>query len=354
MAGTEARPPRQMRKEAKILFVYDPEIDPSAVLAHNLRKALAGWDITVSGAKLTTLLFETRKYNVVHLFMPAGAKASKFVHKLKGKTKIIHTLVSSPQEDDYKNLIAVDCFVVFSDSDRKKIREVLPGTMVELIPPTVELPDINILQPSSEIRQQFDVGERVLALALNDISNKQQFDFFLYIAREYNRHDEFRLLIPRFQIDEQTLEWRKKLQDQINMERLKSTTLIDVDVDLHSLIDCTDIALNLQKQHNPFFDFPLSMIEAMLIGKPVLCFDVPPYNESLKAFRKNWACKNIEEFVRESKDIRHELRNLEQLSTELARYSRTIFSVDRVGSLHRSMYTKVLNEQDVKVHDGTI
>jgi glycosyltransferase involved in cell wall biosynthesis len=343
-----------MRKEAKILFVYDPEIDQSAVLAHTLRKALAGWDITVTGAKLTTLLFETRNYNLVHLFMPANAKAAKFIHKLKGKTKIIHTLVSSPQEEDYKNLIGVDCFVVFSDNDRKKIRELFPGTLVELIPPTVELPDINILQPSSEIRQQFNVGERLLALALNDISNKNQFDFFLYMAREYNRHDQFRLLIPRFQMDDETLKWRKNLQDQINTERLQSTTLIDVDVDLHSLIDCTDIALHLRKHHNPYFDFPLSMIEAMLIGKPVLSFDVPPYSEFLKAFRKNWACKNIEEFVRESKDIRHELRNLEQLSTELARYSRTFFSIDRVGSSHRSMYTKVLNEQDVKVHDGTV
>ncbi len=343
-----------MRKEAKILFVYDPDIDASAIFANTLRKALAGWDITVSGAKFTTLLFETRNYNVVHLFMPAGAKAAKFAHKLKGKTKIVHTLVSSPQEEDYKNLVGVDCFVVFSDNGRKKIRELMPGTMVELIPPTVELPDINILQPSSELRQQFDVGERLLALALNDITDKQQFEFFLYIAREYNRRNEFRLLIPRFQMDEETLEWRKKLQDQINVEKLQSTTLIDVDIDLHSLIDCTDIALNFQKQHNPYFDFPLSMIEAILIGKPVLCFDVPPYNESIKAFRKNWACRNIEEFVRESKDIRHELRNLEQLSTELARYSRTIFSPDRVGSSHRSMYTKVLNEQDVKVHNGNV
>jgi glycosyltransferase involved in cell wall biosynthesis len=343
-----------MRKEAKILFVYDPEIDSSAVFADTLRKALAGWDIIVTGAKLTTLLFETRKYNVVHLFMPAGVKSSKFIHKLKGKRKIIHTLISAPQEKDYKNLIGADSFVVFSDNDRKKIRELMPGTNVELIPPTVELPDINILQPSSELRQQFEVGERLLVLALSDVTNKQQFDFFLYIAREYNRRNEFRLLIPRFQTDDETIEWRKKLQDQINQERLQSTTLIDVEVDLHSLIDCTDVVLNLQKQPDPNFDFPLSMIEAMLIGKPVLCFDVPPYNESVKAFRKNWACKNIEEFVRESKDICHELRNLEQLSTELARYSRTIFSVDRVGSLHRSMYTKVLNEQDVRVHDASV
>jgi glycosyltransferase involved in cell wall biosynthesis len=343
-----------MRKEAKILFIYDPEIDSSAVFANTLRKALAGWNVTASGARLTTLLFETRKYNIVHLFMPVGVKASKFIHKLKGKTKIIHTLLSAPQEEDYKNLVGVDCFIVFSDSDRKKIRELMPGTYVELIHPTVELPDINILQPSSELRQQFEVGERLLALALNDVTNKQQFDFFLYIAREYNRRNEFRLLIPRFQNDDETIEWRKKLQAQINVERLQSTTLIDVDIDLHSLIDCTDVALNLQKQHNPSFDFPLSMIEAMLIGKPVLCFDVPPYNESVKAFRKNWACKNIEEFIRESKDIRHDLRNLEQLSTELARYSRTIFSADRVSSLHRSMYTKVLNEQDVKVHNGSV
>ena len=48
-----------MRKEAKILFIYDPEIDSSAVFADTLRKALAGWDIIVTGAKLTTLLFET-------------------------------------------------------------------------------------------------------------------------------------------------------------------------------------------------------------------------------------------------------------------------------------------------------
>ncbi len=338
-----------MRKEAKILYIYDPEIDSSAVLADTLRKALAGWDITVSGAKLTTLLFETRKFNVVHLFMPAGVKASKFIRKLSGKTKIIHTLVAAPEKEDYKNLVGGDCLVVFSDHDRKTIRELLPGITVELIPPTVNLPDINILQPSSELRERFQVGERLLALALNDISNKQQFDAFLYVVREYNRRGEFRLLVPRFRMDNETLEWRKKLQNQIDQERLHSTTLIDVDVDLHSLLDCTDIALHLRKDRDNYFDFPLSMIEAILIGKPVLCFDVPPYNESIKGFRKNWACKNIEEFIRESKDIRHGPGNLEQLSTELARYSRTIFSADRVASQHRTIYTNVFNQQDVRV-----
>lgn len=338
-----------MRKEAKILYIYDPEIDSSAVLADTLRKALAGWDITVSDAKLTTLLFETRKYNVVHLFMPAGVKASKLIRKLSGKTKIVHTLVAAPEKEDYKNLVAGDCLIVFSDHDRKTVRDLLPGITVELIPPTVNLPDINILQPSNELRERFKVGERLLALALNDVSNKQQFDAFLYVVREYNRRGEFRLLVPRFRTDNETLEWRKKLQNQIDQERLHSTTLIDVDVDLHSLLDCTDIALHLRKDRDNYFDFPLSIIEAILIGKPVLCFDVPPYNESIKGFRKNWACKNIEEFIRESKDIHHGPGNLEQLSTELARYSRTIFSADRVASLHRTMYTNVLNRQDARV-----
>jgi glycosyltransferase involved in cell wall biosynthesis len=339
-----------MRKEARILYIYDSEIESSRVLAEQLRSGLTGWDITITDAKFTTLLFEARKYNVVHLFLPlASSKASQFVRKLAGKTKVVQTAIAVPQLEDFNKNFGLERLIVFCESDHQRILELHPEMQVEVIPPTVILPDVNHLQHSGEIKNKFEVGERLLAVALNDVSTRQHFDSFLYVIREFNRRGEFRLIVPRFKTNLETLKWRKELQNQIDNERLHSTTLLQEDSNLHSLIDSADFTIHLRKDRDQYFDFPLSIVESCLIGKPVLCFNIPPFNEFISRFHKNWAFNNIEEMINEARDLQRTAINLEQLSTELARYARTTLSLDRIASMYRKVYEGIFERQGAKV-----
>ncbi len=339
-----------MRKEARILYICDPEIEASRILADHLHNALNGWNISISEAKLSTLLFESRKYNVVHLFLPlTSSKALQFVRRLSGKAKLIQTAIAVPETlERYDHLL--DRLILFCESDRQRIQEISPHLQIDVIYPTVSLPDVNHLQHSSEVKKKFEIGERLLAVALNDVSNKQHFDSFLYVVREFNRRGEFRLIVPRFKTDPETLKWRKELQKQIENEGLRSTTLLQEDFDMHSLLDSADFAIHLRKDRDIHFDFPLFIVEAALSGKPVLSFNVRPYNEFIASFKKYWAFSTIEEMINEARDLHRNASNLEQLSTELARYARTNCSVDRVAQLYRVVYERVLQSQGEKVN----
>jgi hypothetical protein len=339
-----------MTKEAKILSIYDSEIESSRILAEQLRSRLPGWNISITDAKLTTLFFEARKYSAVHLFLPLGSsKASQFVRKLAGKTKVVQTAIAVPHAEDFNKTVGLERLIVFCENDRQQSLKVHPEMQVDVIPPTVILPDVNHLQHSGEIKSKFEVGDRSFAVALNDVSSKQHFDSFLYVIREFNRRSEFRLVVPRFKADPESRKWRNELQTQLENERLHSTILLQEDFNLHSLLDSADFTIYLRKDRDSSFDFPLSIIEACLIGKPVLCFNIPPYSEFISDFRKNWAFSTIEEMINEARDLHHKAFNLEQLSTELARYARSIFSLDRVASLYRKVYEEVLERQSAKV-----
>jgi hypothetical protein len=332
-----------MRKEAKILFVFDPNNASCGTFVEALKKALAGWDITIGAPGLMTRLFEVRKYNLVHSFHSPGDKAASFLKALPGNIRKVQTLLGPPAKpEDYRSLIVAHRAIVFSQSDREIAQKTVLATPIEAIPPCAVVPDVNHLQPSTEVRASFQVEDRMLVVALSDVSSKEDFDGFVYVTREYNRRGGFRFLVPSYRNDKETRLWRRRVQQMVEQEKLTSTTFIDEEIDLHSLIDSADMAVYLQKRRNPTFDFSLDVLEASALGKPVLCFDVPPYNETLREFVPSWICTNIEDFVRESHDLRKNAASLEQTATDLARFARERFSAEKVAAQYKAVYESVL------------
>lgn len=332
-----------MRKEARILFVFDPENAFCKTFVESLQKALTGWDITVGAPGLMTRLFEVRKYNLIHSFHPPEERAAAFVKALPDGIRKVQTLLGPPEKPEmYRNLIVGNRAVVFSKKDQELAQKAVPGTPVDCIPPCTSLPDVNLLQPSSKVRESFQVGDRLMAVALSDISSKEDFDNFIYVTREYNRRSEFRFLLPRFRKDKETQLWRDRIQVMIDNEKLAGATLLNQDVDLHSLLDAADMAVYLRKGREPRFDFSLHVLEAAALGKPVLCYDIPPYNETLKEFVPAWVCSNTEDIVRESKNLRKNAAQLEQISTDMARFARDRFSAEKIAAQYRSIYESAM------------
>ncbi|HSP05658.1 MAG TPA: glycosyltransferase [Acidobacteriota bacterium] len=332
-----------MRKEARILYSFDPENTFCKNFVETLRKALTGWDITLGAPGLMTRLFEVRKYNLIHSFHAPEEKAAGFVKALPDNVRKVQTLLGPPAKPEaYRKLIVGHRAVVFSRTDRDLAQKTVPGTPVDWIPPCSALPDMNLLQPSSQVRDSFQVGDRFMVVALCDISSKEDFDNFIYVTREYNRRGEFRFLLPRFIKDKDTLLWRDRIRVMIEQERLTCATLLDQDVDLHSLLDAADMAVYLRKGREPGFDFSLHVLEAINLGKPVLCYNIPPYNETLKEFAPAWSCTNTEEVVRESQNLRKSAAQIEQISTDMARFARDRFSADKIAAQYRAIYETAL------------
>lgn len=325
-------------KPAKVLFIYDSKVEAAKSFVESLRQALSDFDIQTVPSGVSALL-QARKYPIVHVFAPATSRNATL--KKGAGRYVIQTMLAPARPSEIQSVIFGDTVVVFSKQDQAAIKESSPKTDVHCIPPSVSLLPATSLTPANKIREKYDVRERLLALALNDVCDEQHFDAFLYIMREYNRRDGFRLLMPNYNRDKQTLLWRKRVQETIHNEKLSSTILLDASTDLHSLIDGCDVVIDTRKQRDREFDFPLSAMEALMRGKPLLCFNIPPLNEALHSYRPLWVCNTNEDYVRESKDLLKEARNLEQIGTDIARLARDRYGAEAVAKAYRNLYMTV-------------
>lgn len=324
-----------------------PPADPEAAeFVAALKNALPGRDITVIDAKLTTLLFEVRKYDLVHFFIRPDGKSSQLAKKFSGKIQAVQTLLDRPSKPaDLQKLLFGETVVVFSNATKQLLESNTPGSKARVIPPCVHLPDVTQLAAGSEIRERYQVGDRVLVVALNDLLNQKEFDSFLYIAREYNRRDVFRFLIPVYEKTKAADSWRAKLQYSIDMEKLDAVTILKGGEDLHSLIDASDWTVSITRNRegeDGTLEFPLRGLEALLRGKPLLCFAQSPISEIVRQFKSNWVTKNTEDFIRESRDIQKEEKRLEEISTELARFARSQFDPAVVAAAYEDIYNRLM------------
>jgi glycosyltransferase involved in cell wall biosynthesis len=335
----------------KILFVIPPADAEAAQFVHSLKNALHGAEVTITDAKLGTLLFEARKYDLVHFFIRPGGKSSQFVRKPGEKARSVQTVLSRPTaKADINKLLFADSIIVLSEGTKKLIERQVDSSRICVIRPCVDLPDPTQLAPSSVVRERFNVGERMLVIVLNDMQNQKEFDSFLYIAREYNRRDVFRFLLPVYYETKAAESWRAKLQYSIGMEKLESVTILKGDQEDHSLIDASDMALLVtRREEDPqSLELPLRGVEALLRGKPVLCFVQSSLSEVIAEFKPNWVTSNTEDFVRESRDIQKEQTRLDEISTELARFARTQFSPSAVAAAHQEIYNRLLMRSPVR------
>jgi hypothetical protein len=333
-------------EDAKILFVVPAENQQARQFASSLKHAMPHRNIAITDAGITGLLFELRKHDLVHFFLPAAGRSAPWLRKIGAKAKTVHTLLSQPSSAaQYKDALIGDAIVVFSESARAAIEQNAPGKRVTVAPPCIHLPDATTLSPASTVRQKAGVAERMLVITLNEMTDRNEFDSLLYIAREFNRREVFRFLIPQYKTTKNTLLWRDRLRNTIETEKLTSATLMQEPADFHSLLDAADIALYFDRNDNNDFEFPLTVIEALLRGKPVICFDKPPINEYLRNFNENWIARNTEDFVREARDLQKREASLEEISTELARYARSHFEPASVAARYHELYNRLLIKQ---------
>jgi glycosyltransferase involved in cell wall biosynthesis len=324
-----------MESKPKILFVYPFANAEAKTFVESLAAGMG--DVRFSDTGFSTLFLQLKKFDIVHFFLPATRKPPFGVFRKGPKTRSFQTILNSP-EKSYKKLIFTDHMVVFSKQERSAILEEYPEATVVVIPPCTQM--VANYEPSTAIREKYDAQDRLLVIALNDFSDQAHFTAFLYTVREYNRRGGFRFVIPVYRQDKQSLLWRSRLAEAIQKEKLHATTMLDAPVDVHSLIDAADFTLLMDKRPTHEFGFPLLVVEALCAGKPVLCYNVPPVNEIVSSFRKDWIANVNEDFSRMSRDLLKEAPRLEQISTDLSRFAQSKMSVKNVAQSYWQLYNE--------------
>lgn len=333
-----------MEPQAKILFVCPFENAEAKAFVDSLAQGLKHWNIQVSDSGLRTFLFEAKKFDVAHFFLPVSGRAAHRAVRKGSKTKIVQTLLNTPADaDKYKKSILGNHVVTFSEQEKTRIQKQFPDVSADVILPCAARPPVEKLESASSIRERYDVRDRLFAVALNDFSDQKHFTTFLYTVREYQRRGGYRFVIPLYSQDRKSLLWRQRLKNAIVQEKLSATTLLDVPVDLHSLIDATDVTLYIDKRQEREFSFPLRVVEALCAGKPLISYNIPPVSEIVGAFRKEWLAIEYEDFSRISRDLHKHAGDLEQISTELARFARARMSVEKVAERYKNLYNSLFS-----------
>lgn len=330
-----------MQPDARILFVVPFSNSDANAFVHALANGMKDWNVTVMDSRLTILLFETRKYDLVHFFLPVEQSRRRLMRN-RPTTAVFQTLLSNLDQADSADAIFASSVITFSEKQNAIISQIRPNIKTEVILPCIPKIEMGKLEPSSIIRERYAVQDRIFIVALSDFHDQQHFAAFLYTAREYQRRGGFRFLIPQYREDKQTLLWRKRLQNAITQEKLTATTLLDPGVDLHSLIDSADMALYMNKNPVRDFSFPLIAVEALCAGKPVIAYSSSPISEVVEKFQPAWVASVYEDFSRISKDLLKQTTRLEQISTELARYARSRMDVFTVAERYKELYKPIL------------
>ena len=332
-----------MNKQPAILLVYPPKNEPCKIFAAALQDSLSGWKATAREAKMATFLLQSRKTDLLHFILPPDSTLLALARKVAAKKASVHTIVAvPPQDQSYTEVLCSRNVVVFTQREKAEVDRSVPGASVHVIAPCKGMPAHDSLQSAAHLREKYQVGDRLLAVALTDMTNRPAFDAFLYICREYNRRGGFRFLIPPYDRGKETSIWRGRLEQTIRQERLTAVTLMDAGADTHSLLLSADFAVHLQREPDYQFGFSFPAIDFLLLGKPVICFNQPALNEVIHAFQPRWVANNIEDVVRASRDLRKDQSQLPQISVKLAQYAKEIFSPENVASRYQALYHHVL------------
>ena len=333
-----------MTTKNKVLFVCPFGNVEAKTFVESLARGLEGWNIKVSDSGLRTFLFEVRKFDIAHFFLPASETTFRGAIRKGSGTRIVQTVINTPAHpEDYRQAIFADSVITFSEQEQRAINQLLPDASVHTIPPCRSQQKFENLEAPHSIRERYDVQDRLFVVALNDFSDQEHFTTFLYTVREYQRRGGFRLLIPLYRRDRQSLLWRKKLHNAIVQEKLSATTLLEKEVDLDSLIDAADMTLLIDKRKNRPFGFPMTAIAALCAGKPVITYNLPPVDEIIAEFREEWLVKAYEDFSRISRDLLKHSSGLEQVSTELAHFARARLSVESVAERYKNLYISLFS-----------
>ena len=308
-----------------------------------LHRTIHGPNIQIKETGLTTLTLDSSKQDLVHFFHSASSRISSLVKKTKGKTKTVQTLFSVPQkEESYKDILFADQIVVFSEQEKIAALKYANGTQVDCILPCLDLPAIAQRKPSALLRTEYSAGESLLIVGFAPLSTQQEFMSLLYIVREYQRRSGFRFLLFLIQETKETGTWKERLQTSILQEKLTTTTILENSSDIFSFLDGADLVLYLSRQTDSRFSFPEQALLSLSLGKPLLCYNVPPVNDAVKGFQPSWVCQNTEDVVRVSMDIAKEAVHLEQISTEVARYMQSRLLPENVASRYQAIYDRLL------------
>jgi glycosyltransferase involved in cell wall biosynthesis len=328
--------------KTEVLFLCDRKNAPALLFAETLKSFLQGWTIAIESPGWTTLTFDLSKYGLVHVFASPSQIDTGMVKKLENRKSALTFLNPVSNAKEYRGKITSGHITVFSQAEAAMIRENQPEALVHAIPPCLPAPDVPGLPPSIELRNRFEVGDRFLVIVFGNLSMQKHFDTYLYLVREYQRRRVFRVVMLLPEMDKNSVIWRERLNDTIKLERLSAITLLTDRVDTASIIDSSDVVLHLNREREKQFDFLSVAFQALLLGKPLFCFNEPPVNEFVSGFRPKWVCRTNEDYIRESRDWLAEANQSEQISTEIARYAQRLFLPQVAAAAYEKMYQEIL------------
>ena len=253
------------------------------------------WSIKVRLKILLDLLFNIRKYNIVHFFLMPRAYSKTFFKYLFGiaRVKVVQNLHSEPiNREKIDNIFFGDVVIVHSKYREKQLKRA-GITNVRIISPGIDLDKINQRSKLLNFRNIWNIRYEKVILYAGNYSNERDIDILLETIKVIIadsmpvkfvlacRIKKEGFLYPRIKKDEFKNE--AKLKRKIKELKIDKYVIFMRTVEnIPAIIGASDLVIFPITERCEKADIPMVLLESMALGKPVLMSELHPYVEVLK------------------------------------------------------------------------
>lgn len=244
----------------------------------------------------------------------------------------------------------VNMVVAISESVRRSLRGVVPDNKIRVIPPCI---DLTLFRPGAdgrEVRRNFQLDDKPVLLYLGNVSEEKGAEVLVEaLAIVTQSVPDVRLLMvldPSIEMYRpETQRRRLKLSQQIEFHHLGDNVIMqELFKDIPQVMAASDIFITPFLKTKGPADYPLSLLEAMAVGKPVVATKVGGIPELMKD-GENGILVDLGDVRSLAEAIVFLLGNKgegQKMGEKGRRFVEANFSVERVMRMTEEVYAEVI------------
>lgn len=229
------------------------------------------------------LLKPDPEIDIYHFFFAPNARTSsvlKFLMKLK-KQKTLQTVASAPEDfSKAKSWFFADKTVAVSEDTRRRLQAAgLPHPAC--VPPGIEVPsDEDLKKIDISKWKHLRLGADTLFLYPGDYEHSGGHEILAALLPELlSYHPALKIVFACRTKTPKALEIQSALQEDLKRQGVHQTVFVNEAPEVQCLLMACDAVLFPVKSLHKKVDIPLTLLEAMALGKPVIASRLEPLRE---------------------------------------------------------------------------
>lgn len=224
-------------------------------------------------------LHKKENFDIIHGH--SGYPITGLIPAISGKIcniPSLHTLYSPIQKKVFAKhyLSQLDAIITLSDNIKYSLKDIVPNEKIRVIPPCIDMSLFNKSVDGKQIRNNFKLNNDPTLLFLGNIKKTKGVEILVESVRmAKNRFPNIKLFMGLDMPIERYFSEGFEIKNKIESFGLKNNVIpLGIVKNMPQVMAASDIFVAPFLSTNGPADYPLSILEAMAVGKPVIVSNV--------------------------------------------------------------------------------